>query len=329
MSVSRHHGKWRWDFIRDGIRYRRGGYETKQEAKIAEAEAMKQVPRMNLGFKHLCEGRLKELKSKRTPKHFQENEKLLNNLIERWATLKEITRDDVESYLIEIGKQSHQKANKDLRLIKALFNHGIEREWFTYNPASKIKPHPVKVKRRYIPPLEDILNILTQATDEQRRYLLTIIYTAARVREINNLKWTDIEPDYLILYTRKARNSDVVPRHIYITDSMRKILSNTPKSSEYVFTNKRTKKNFDYRKKMMKVLCEKAEVPHFTFHCLRHFAASLLAKEHTPLTDIQKILGHQRATTTDVYLRSLGDGLVEAGKKLEAISPPEPTPKSK
>lgn len=328
MTISRHHGKWRWDWWRDGIRYRKGGYETKQEAKIAEAEAMKTAPRMNLGFKHLCEGRLKELKSKRTPKHFQENEKLLNNLIERWATLKTITRDDVESYLNEVANQSHQKANKDLRLIKALFNHGIEREWFTYNPASKIKPHPVKVKTRYVPPLEDILNILTQATDEQRRYLLTIIYTAARVREINKLRWTDIHEDYMVLKTRKARNSDEVERNIPITDSMRTILTNIPKTSDYVFTNKRTQKNFDYRKKMMKVLCGKAKVPYFTFHCLRHFSASLLAKERTPLTDIQKILGHQRATTTDIYLRSLGDGVVEATKKLEAISPPEPTPKS-
>ena len=92
--------------------------------------------------------------------------------------------------------------------------------------------------------------------------------------------------------------------------------------------NKRTRKNYDYRKKLLKRLCKKAEVPYFTFHSLRHFGASLLAKQGTPITDIQTLLGHQRATTTDLYLRSLGHGLVEATGMLEIISPPELTPKN-
>jgi hypothetical protein len=39
---------------------------------------------------------------------------------------------------------------------------------------------------------------------------------------------------------------------------------------------------------------------------LRHYGASKLAQEGVPLTDIQALLGHQRATTTDIYLQSLG-----------------------
>jgi integrase len=327
MTLSRHHGKWRYDFWKDGVRYRKGGYETKQEAKIAEAEEMKQAPTINTDFVRLCNARLAELEVKRSRKHFKENEKLIKNLIVRWATLKTVTRDDIETYLNEIATKSHQKANKQLRLIRALFGHGIDREWFSYNPATKIKPYPTDPKRRYVPPLEDILKVLSSASDEQCRYLLFIIYTAARIREINQLRWTDIYDDYLVLKTHKARNSDLSERFIPITDSMRVILSAVGKESDYIFTNTRTKKNFDYRSKMMRTLCKKAKVQHFTYHSLRHFSASLMAKERTPLTDIQKFLGHQRPTTTDIYLRSLGDGLVEAGKKLEAISPPVVTPK--
>lgn len=329
MTISRHHGKWRYDFWKDGVRYRKGGYETKQEAKIAEAEEMKQAPAINTDFVRLCNARLAELEAKRSRKYFKENEKFIKNLIVRWATLKKVTRDDVEDYLNEVAKKSAQLSNKRLRYIKALYNHGVEREWFTHNPAAKVKPFPVAVKRRYVPPLDHILQVLFHASDEQRRYLLFIMYTAARVREINQLKWTDIYDDYLVLKTHKARNSDLAERFIPLTDSMRVILAAIGKESDYVFTNTRTKKNYDYRSKMMRTLCKKAKVPHFTYHSLRHFSASLMAKERTPLTDIQKFLGHQRPTTTDIYLRSLGDGLVEAGKKLEAISPPKATPNAK
>jgi site-specific recombinase XerD len=38
------------------------------------------------------------------------------------------------------------------------------------------------------------------------------------------------------------------------------------------------------------------------------------------LTDIQKLLGHQRSTTTDIYLHSIGDGLTEAVKHLEVAN---------
>lgn len=328
MTISRHHGKWRYDFWKDGLRYRKGGYETKQQAKIAEAKAMEEAPRISIDFMKLCSARLESLEAKRTKGYFQANESFIKNLIPRFATLKRITRDDVEEYLNEVAKQSNQKANKHLRYLKALFSHGVEREWFTYNPASKVKPYPVSPRRRYVPPIPDVLKVLASASQEQRYYLLMIIYTAARVREINNLKWSDVYDDYLVLRTRKARNSDVAERQIPLTDSIRRILSGIERG-EYVFLNPRTKKKYGYRSKIMRTLCRTAGVPYFSYHSLRHLSASLLAKERTPLPDIQKILGHQRASTTDIYLRSLGDGLVEATKKLEAISPPDFTPEGK
>lgn len=67
----------------------------------------------------------------------------------------------------------------------------------------------------------------------------------------------------------------------------------------------------------MKNLCRRAGVPAFTFHALRHWGASKLLKEGVPITDIQALLGHERATTTSIYLRSINKNLGEAMKKLE------------
>ena len=41
------------------------------------------------------------------------------------------------------------------------------------------------------------------------------------------------------------------------------------------------------------------------FHAIRHFfAVCLMNSQQVWLTDIQQFLGHQRPTTTDIYLRS-------------------------
>jgi len=120
----------------------------------------------------------------------------------------------------ETAEFSEDKANKELTLIKALFNHGIEKQWFDFNPTKGIKPIGLDKKPKYIPTTGDIEKILSAANEEQRCYLLTIILTMARVREINRLRWADVHENYLVLKTRKAKNSQVSLRQIPITPSI-------------------------------------------------------------------------------------------------------------
>jgi integrase len=95
-----------------------------------------------------------------------------------------------------------------------------------------------------------------------------------------------------------------------------------PKIGEYVFCHKKGEK-YGYRSKMIKSLCKKAGVRIFTYHNLRHYGASRLADAGVPITDIQLLLGHQRPTTTDIYLQSIRPSLFEAMEKLEV---PNETP---
>ncbi len=131
MSVYRHQGKWRYEFMRKGVRYRDSGFETKQMARDEEAEARKNLKRMNLDFLRLCKGRLRDVKARRTRKYLKENVAVIKKLIKLWGREKTILRDQVEDYLMEVATKSAFVANKELRFIKALFNFGIEREWFT------------------------------------------------------------------------------------------------------------------------------------------------------------------------------------------------------
>lgn len=321
MTVSRHQGKWRFDFYKNKVRNRNSGYETKQEARAAEAEARKNLKKMNSDFISLCESRLRDLKERRTTKYFKENKSLIKKLILEWGSKKEIFRQDVDCYLSNVASQSHFVANKQLRFIKALFNHGVERD-MSENPAEKIKYFSIEKKKKYIPPKADVEKVLSVVLPKQRSYLVAIVSTLARVNEINKLKWEDVREDYLVLKTRKSMNSDLTERVIPINDTLKEVIDSMPKISEYVFCHPVNKKPYDYRSKLLKRACEKAKVKEFGYHSLRHYGASMLAGAGVPITDIQALLGHQRPTTTDIYLQSIRPSLKEAMKNLEIINSP-------
>lgn len=323
MTIEKHNGKHRYSFWWKGVRHRKGGFNTKQEAQEAELKARRNLRRTNMGFIALCESRLDDVKARRTEKYFTENKKLIKKLILRWGDKKEITRKDVEEYLSSCS--SNYVANKELRFIKALFNHGLERDITPENPAEKIKFFPVERKKKYIPSMSDVEKVLEIANPEQRLYLLVVMNTLGRISEVNNLKWEEVNEDYLILRTRKAKNSDLTERMIPLNQGLKDALAQIEKAGEYVFINPKTGKPYDYRKKMLAGLCKRAGVQKFGFHALRHLGASRLARAGVGLTDIQAILGHQRATTTDIYLQAIGRGVKDAMKKLDL--PPKVTPK--
>ena len=71
------------------------------------------------------------------------------------------------------------------------------------------------------------------------------------------------------------------------------------------------------RKKIMKTLCVKAGVRYFRYHALRHFGASLLDAANVPIGSIQRILGHENRSTTEIYLHAIGAVETEAIRRLD------------
>ena len=70
---------------------------------------------------------------------------------------------------------------------------------------------------------------------------------------------------------------------------------------------------------VMKRLCAKARVKPFGFHAIRHLAATILAQEGKSLFAIQHALRHEKQTTTDRYLHSLG-AFAEVSDALSALA---------
>ena len=327
MAVYRHRGAWMYDFTKNGIRYRQGGFPTKNRAVEEAAKARTTARKINTDLGRLCKSRLQELASRRGRDHWQRNVLIFEKLMDKWGNKPIITMIDVEELLDEISQESKHKANRYLAMIKALFRHGIKRKLVDYDPTIGVDPYGIRKERKYIPPAEDIKEVLSLASKEYRDYLITFLHTAGRMREINKLKWEDVNltEDYLVLRTRKAKNSDVAERKVPLTNTLKSILEALPRRGEYVFSHPDGRR-YDNRIKYIRSLCKKAEVKQFTFHNLRHFSASKLANLGVAITDIQEILGHTRPTTTDNYLQSIKGSVRSAISKLEENPPPNPPP---
>jgi integrase len=314
------HGKtYRYDFTKKKVRYKNGGYLTKEEAKEAEARARSNSRRINTAFIKLCNSRLRDVEIRRSKGHFERNKLLVQKLTSLWGTKREITREDVKGFIESIAEISLEKANRALALIRALFSHGIKEGLIDYNPLKGFEKYGVERNPKYIPPIADVLAILKLANEQERNYLIALIHTMGRMREIHNLKWDNVSETELILKTRKARSSNVSIRKVPLTKELKSILDSIPHESEYVFTNPRTGGKYDNRIKLIKGLCRQAKVKEFSAHNLRHLGASVLVDQNIPLSDIQLLLGHTRVSTTAGYIQSIKPSLSDAIEKIGQI----------
>ncbi len=356
MSVYSKPGKgWRYDFILKGQRYTSSWFKTRSQAYLAEARKREEVATgaagvtppqplsrevrttpTDMAFLDLVNKRLDYLKTYKSSTHYTQNVYMARRLVRAWpgVTCREISPDMVQQYIATRGRAAPSAANKELRCLRALFNFGIRLGLIQTNPTQGLEFIPVERRLRYIPPKEDIAKVLLAADPDTQDYLLAIIDTLARVGEINRLTWTDVDftGKYVVLYTRKKRGGHLTPRKVAMTTRLHTMLvkrfRQRDPSHPWVFWCRAWSRRagqfvtgpYQYRQSLMGKLCGQAGVRPFAFHALRHFGASLLDQAKVPLGAIQRILGHESRTTTEIYLHALGEAEREAMEIFERVS---------
>ena len=345
MSVYLRKGKgWRYDFTLSGIRHTEAWFKTKREAIRAEAQKKEEVTRpqpveealIDMTFLELVNRRLDHINAYKSSAYYKSNRNMARKWIEEWGNLSclDIKTESIEKFLLQRKTVSAYTANKELRHLRAMFNFGRKKKLIKCNPTEGVEFFPGVKKLKYIPPSEDIDRVLNVANQNTRDYLLAIRDTMARVGEINRLTWDDVdlENKFLVLYTRKKRGGHLSPRKVPMTKRLHKTLLQRHSTRDalhpWVFCNtytdgktgKRVTDKFRYRSSILKVLCRNAGVKRFAFHALRHAGASILDNNNVPLGTIQRILGHENRTTTEIYLHSIGGQEKEAMKIYESAT---------
>jgi len=222
-------------------------------------------------------------------------------------------------------------ANKYRKNLQAAWNWGtVKLDDFPekLSPFFKVKPFKVQHSNRYVPPDADVLAVLNQVSGQDAVLLLAYIQTGARRGELFRLKWDDVDLErrQIRLNDKKAGGGGGRERWQGIGDDLAQALTwwkeARPVDVPNVFlqlsyhqtrnttTGEITTINpgdpFLQRRHLMKTLCERAGVKPFGFHALRHKAAELVYLAGNRNTDVQALLGHAKATTTDQYLQSAG-----------------------
>jgi integrase len=296
--------------------YKESGFLTKAEAETAEARA-----RIKAGssptameFSIIIDLRLDYLRAYCTPAHYHTNVSRLKRFLDWGAmALQAITPDLIRTRMVDLSKaMSNALANKHLVALRSVFEQAVNDGFLGRNPCRGVKFLPVTRFVKYVPPAADIEKVLAHALPLDKAYLTVIWQLGARVREVNNLTWEDVDftRRQARLWTRKKSGGNLTPRLVDMNDRAFQALKfaqwHRVEGSPYVFPNPRTGKPYDYRDKFFDRLCRLAGVRKMGYHALRHAKASELADRGESLPYIRDFLGHEDISTTSLYLTSLG-----------------------
>lgn len=336
---------WRYNFYHHKIRYQaHQSYHTKREAQRAEAKRREDIEKekiiqpkapTDMAFLMLLEGRLDHVRAYNSKRHLDDYVCMARRWAAQWGNrpCSQISQADIQKFILKRSEVSAYTANKDLRYLRATFNHAMKQnpKWIQHNPTEGIQFLPVEKPVKRIPTKADILKVILAADPDTQDYLYVIRETMARVSEVNRLTWDDVnfEERSVILHTRKKRGGHRTPRKVPMTKRLYDLLClryrKRDKSKPWIFWQRYWDKQGQciegpyIRRRFMATLCKKADVPVFQFHALRHFGASMLDNAGAKIGSIQRILGHEHRTTTEIYLQSIGEAERETMEIFEEV----------
>jgi len=333
---------WRYNFQINKKRYTGGFYETKNEAKREEFLRREELNnpdgnRKDISFLELTNLRLDKLERKQTKKYYKENVYMAKKWYREWGETpcSQITTEMIEDYLDRRSEKSASSANYEKTCLKTTFNFGIKKKLCKYDPVVGIEDYDYEKKEKFIPTPKQIDKVIKKAKPEQKDYLTVLRFTLARMSEVNKLQWKDVDFKNccLTLYSKKKKGGKRTPRKIYMVEELLEVLKRRYKQRypemPWVFWHRYWSKKhkcfikgrYKDRKHFMRTVCDKAKVKYFRFHSLRHSGASVLASDkETSLPEIQAVLGHDRATTTDTYIKEITGSTKKTMNKLKKMT---------
>lgn len=130
-------------------------------------------------------------------------------------------------------------------------------------------------------------------------FIAVAMYSGGRMKEVLNLKWTDVEwPNELRPTGQLVFRGEVTKNGRTRRVDFNKHLENqlrcmeSKKKSEFLFPSERTKKPIASFKTILRAVRRDLDLPHFTNHLLRHFFISTCVMSGVDFMTIAKWVGH-------------------------------------
>lgn len=202
--------------------------------------------------------------------------------------------------------RSNATINRYMACLSIVFTKAVnEWEWLEENPMSKVtKKKEPRGRVKYLSDDEVSSLLIESKKISYELYLCVLIAlsTGARYGEIINLTWDNIDLKNKQFHFMDTKNGE--DRGIAITPQIYSELKEFQKirniKSSYLFTMPDGSRLIYLRSQYAKAL-KATRIKDFTFHDLRHTAASYLAKGGASLLEIATILGHKTLAMVQRY----------------------------
>ncbi len=325
MTICRRPGGYQYDFRLNGKRYTSRLFDARRECRAAEQSKRAELRRprsqpTDITFYALCLECLDYAQAWNAPRVYLNKKATLGKVLRMtgWThtAAADITRADCESYLMALQAENLKAStiNDHRKTIRGVFQFGLDRELLAENPCSKVAKMPQQRRADlYIPTAVEVKAVILAAPLQRKsRYMLQAAL-AARPGEVDNLEWTDVDfkRGEVRLWTRKTSGGHEKSRMVPMNETARALLLDAQgkrsDGSPYVYPCPATGKPYQDRHGF-KADCIQAGVQPFHRHALRHFSASLIIDAGASLKEVQEILGHADARTTEIYIHNLKRG---------------------
>ena len=215
--------------------------------------------------------------------------------------LKEVTPLAVQTFYHKKAQEtSYSNANRYFGIISKFFN--CLNDWDKYNgpnPCRKVKKHHDEEPFEPHPIDEQEIKILLPHISAEVRPCVAIgFYTGLRRQELLGLRWENIDFIQKTIFIPKVKTG--LPRTLGLTADIEQILQKlNPQKSGLVFETVTE----DKLKYQLNRASAKSGIGHIRPHDLRHSFAVNFLNRGGRIEQLQRLLGHQKITTTQLYLR--------------------------
>ncbi|OGR98500.1 MAG: hypothetical protein A2V88_06015 [Elusimicrobia bacterium RBG_16_66_12] len=325
---------WYLDYAVDAKRIRKRVGRSKKLAELALADVQVKIERREIGFAH-TDKKLDDLISEYLG-HVKANgiaysHDLSAAVLARFKgfveteRLKNINHLQIEKYKNwrREGGLLPSSVNRELAVIKAMFNRGVEWDFLVRNPGQAVKKFKEPKRQARFFTLAEVARMLKEADAILGPMIAFLVNTGLRRDELRHLTWADISLERKILTVQAKddwRPKDYEVRHIPLNAGALKALqalSGTRAPDEPVFHDRMGNAYLsDFLTHRFKKFLRGLGIEG-SLHSFRHTFASHLIMKGADLYSVSKLLGHASIKTTEIYAHLAPDYLKAAVGRLE------------
>ncbi|NIM20708.1 MAG: tyrosine-type recombinase/integrase [Candidatus Latescibacteria bacterium] len=237
-------------------------------------------------------------KSKRSWKRDEETLKLAKTFFKR-KRIDEISSWDVERFKASrVKRVSKSTVNRELAILKRLFNLAIDWNLVAKNPVKKVAMYRIEEKVMRVLSQEEEQRLIYAAAPHFKPLIIVAINTGMRRGELLDLQWEQLDLQSSTITIKQSKNGKV--RHIPINKKAQEALESIPEPHEgHVFLyrglpTKAVKTAFAGAVRRAGIQCCR-------FHDLRHTFATRLVLAGVDLATVMQLMGHASISTTMKY----------------------------